>query len=186
MDSLAIGDWAALFAPLAAVGVVIFVARVRRYPLGTDIGLRAPAAAPALVWAFIWILVAVTAEYASSLQGADAVSNWRSQYSTEQIVVRAFQIALLYPIAEELVFRGLLFHVLDRRAGWIVAVLGSSLLFTIGHFDRSPLNLLITFVDGTLYAIARRDSGSVFVPMALHMAGNSFAVAQRLGMGFVY
>lgn len=181
LSSLTFGEWATLIAPLGVCALVITVAWARGYALGSDIGLRTPAATPALVWAFIWVLVAVAGEFASA-SGGDNVPNWRAQFSSEQIAIRAVQLAVLYPIAEELVFRGMLFHVLDRRAGWIVAVLTSALLFAVAHFDRSPLNLLITFIDGTLYAIARRDSGSVLTPMALHMAGNAFAVAQRLGI----
>lgn len=176
-------EWATLAAPIIASAVVLIVARVRGYSFAGDIGLRLPTGGSTLLWSLIWLGVAIAGEYVARLQGESQPASWWAQFSRDQIIVRAIQIIVLYPIAEELVFRGLLFHALEKRAGWVLAVLGSATLFTIGHFDRDPLGLLQTFVDGTLYAVVRRGSGSLLLPIGLHMTGNAFAVFQRLGFG---
>ena len=39
---------------------------------------------------------------------------------------------------------------------------------------------MLIFVDGLVFGLARYHTGSIFVPILLHMLGNTYAVWQRL------
>jgi membrane protease YdiL (CAAX protease family) len=40
--------------------------------------------------------------------------------------------------------------------------------------------MLMIFVDGIVLGLARHFSGSLYVPIAMHMLGNLFSIAQSL------
>lgn len=81
--------------------------------------------------------------------------------------------ALLAAIPEEVFFRGYLYDALED-AGWEPIVLTSA-LFAAGHLavQASPWRAM-TFFPALLFGWARRKSGNVYVPVALHLAFNAF------------
>lgn len=77
------------------------------------------------------------------------------------------------PLAEEYLFRGLLFRSLDREWGGWRAIWGSALFFCIYHppFAWIPVALL-----GALNAWIYKRSGSLFPCVALHAAYNAIVI----------
>jgi hypothetical protein len=77
---------------------------------------------------------------------------------------------LLGPVAEELFFRGILYGFL-RRWGVIVAVFLSTLIFVLCHpiHQGIPVTRLL---GGVLFAVAYEISGSLIVPITIHVLGN--------------
>ena len=76
------------------------------------------------------------------------------------------------PLAVEQVVRGFMYRgIAAIRAGWIVAILLPNLLWTLAHgqYDGAAL-----FLVGSIYGLARHYSGSVIVPIILHMLQNLF------------
>ena len=81
------------------------------------------------------------------------------------------------PIAEELIFRGLLFHRLrTTRLGPVMSVVVLAAVWAAIHLDVSPSIVVLFFGAGLLLGAARWKSGSVYVPIAMHIAWNLFAV----------
>jgi membrane protease YdiL (CAAX protease family) len=74
------------------------------------------------------------------------------------------------PMAEELFFRGILYGFL-RRWGVIVAVVLSTLIFVLCHpiHQGIPVTRLL---GGVLFAVAYEISGSLMVPITIHVLGN--------------
>ena len=87
---------------------------------------------------------------------------------------------VLAPIAEELLFRGLLFTALLRRRSVHVAALVSSIVFAVVHVEvaaSQPLALIgLTFV-GVVLAIAHERTGSLLVPVVIHATHNAVTIA---------
>ena len=83
---------------------------------------------------------------------------------------------IVVPFSEELFFRGAIYTTLRR--GWPVwsAVLASSLLFGLAHFD-SPGVVFSSFVLGVASALVYEYTRSVWASFALHAINNSIAVA---------
>ncbi len=90
-------------------------------------------------------------------------------------VLMLFALMTLWaPITEELVFRGGLFRQLSPRMVPVLAMLLSSVCFTIVH--PYPVYLMLpVFTLGTLFAYLRHWRGSLIAPMVAHAMNNALA-----------
>ncbi len=93
--------------------------------------------------------------------------------------VRALQtlavLGFLAPLAEELVFRGLLYGWLAGRWSNLVAFLVSSLAFAVAHTE--PVHILLVLPLGFWFGWLRWRTGSLLPTIVAHMINNSIAVA---------
>lgn len=77
---------------------------------------------------------------------------------------------IIGPIAEELIYRGLIYSFL-RRWGILIALLGSTALFAFSH--KLTAGVPITqIVGGIVFAMAYETSKSLYSPMIIHTLGN--------------
>ncbi|MCO6412667.1 MAG: JDVT-CTERM system CAAX-type protease [Thiogranum sp.] len=88
--------------------------------------------------------------------------------------------ALLYPVVEELVFRGIIQEQLHKRLSpWRLGPLShanifTSLLFTALHFiNHPPLWAAAVFFPSLVFGLFRDRSGGVTAPIVLHVFYNS-------------
>ena len=88
-------------------------------------------------------------------------------------------IGLVGPVAEELVFRGLLWSALDRSLGPVGVIGWSSLVFAAYHMD--PMQCLAVLPVGLVLGGLRWGSGSIGPPIAFHIVHNSLAVLAVIG-----
>lgn len=80
------------------------------------------------------------------------------------------------PVVEELVFRGLLFAVFERAAGLTFAIAGTATLFAALHIQEywhAWNHLLMIFVVGAVFSVARGKSGSLTPSVFLHVGYNA-------------
>ena len=82
--------------------------------------------------------------------------------------------AIIAPIVEELLFRGLLYQWLRRRAGVAVAVVASAAIFSVVHFI--PLLMPALFAVGIILALAFEWSKSLWVTITLHFMQNALGI----------
>ncbi|QVJ03189.1 CPBP family intramembrane metalloprotease [Nocardiopsis eucommiae] len=85
------------------------------------------------------------------------------------LVLTLLFLAVLTPIGEEFLFRGVVTNALLRYGPWI-GVLGSSAIFAVFH----GVNLILpaAFVVGVIAAEVMRRSGSVWPAVAVHSVNN--------------
>jgi uncharacterized protein len=87
----------------------------------------------------------------------------------------AFVAVFTAPLAEELIYRGVLYSALERAAGVAVAIVVVSLLFAGVHVFQYSNNFgvitVITLLSFTL-TLARAYSGSVLPPFIIHLVFN--------------
>ncbi len=81
-------------------------------------------------------------------------------------------VPFVSPLFEELFYRGLVFTVLEKRVGWVWAVLGSSLAFSAFHTSSLISFSLEIFIKGIFYGLLRRWDGSIWSSVAAHSANN--------------
>lgn len=85
------------------------------------------------------------------------------------LMLLLFTGAVLGPIGEELVFRGVVASALDRYGAW-ASVIGSAFIFAAVH---GPSVIFVdAFVVGILLGIVFRRSGSIWAPILLHIVYN--------------
>jgi membrane protease YdiL (CAAX protease family) len=83
-------------------------------------------------------------------------------------IIRTLSIAVIGPIAEEVVFRGVLLPLWTRRWGFRAGILGTSALFGVLH-----ANVVGSLVFGIVMAVLYLRTGSLLVPVAVHMLFNA-------------
>ena len=165
-----------LATPLLLTAAGLAIVRFRRLSWVEDIGFRSPAASAVLLWLLAFLVVAGLQEWLST--GPGAAGSWQGRYGPADLAIRILAVALVYPLAEEFFFRGVLLGVVRRRFGAVAAVVASALVFGLIHVQYDwPVWVVI---DGLLFGAARVGSGSIYVPMLLHCLGNAYAVWERL------
>ena len=98
-------------------------------------------------------------------------------------------IVILAPIAEELLFRGLVLSKLIKAAvNKHLAIVIISILFVASHHFTyqntltSHIGIIQSFVDAVLFSYARFYTKSLYTSMAMHSFGNAVAVVERFLM----
>lgn len=92
------------------------------------------------------------------------------------IAIGAFAISVA-PVVEELVFRGLLFAIVEGKAGLGLAVLSTAILFAglhIPEYWHAWNHLLMILVVGIVLSLVRGITGSLATSTVLHVGYNSF------------
>lgn len=104
-----------------------------------------------------------------------------SSATYEQVAQKQFALPLwagiiLYgmvsPLAEEIVFRGIVYNRMHRQYGKWIAIIGSALLFGVYH--GNVVQALYGFMLGVLIAVLYEKYGSFAVPVIIHSAANVF------------
>lgn len=107
--------------------------------------------------------------------------------SMVSVFVLCIVVVIIAPIYEEFVFRGVIFGLIaqsktksalqtaqTRRV--VLAVVVSSLLFTLVHGQYGTFGLLMIFILSLIFIWARICTGSLWLPIALHIANNAVAM----------
>lgn len=101
------------------------------------------------------------------------------------VIILAFVVAaVVAPIVEEALFRGVLYQWLRERLGVLPAVLLDGLLFAGAHLISGVAGLWkllpVLFVMGCLLAATFQRTRSLFATMLLHGANNALAIVALL------
>ena len=166
---------------------VVFSIRVRQGRISkADLGWQRPNSWPAATgWWILFAALAVSVELVLHHYGKLELGGFK--HSGFPAALRIVGMILLAPVAEELLFRGLFLSWLTRllkKPHVAVAIQAVAFVlvhnFTYAGTFSGTVAIFQTFVDACLFAYARRSTGSIFVPMAMHITGNSIAVAEML------
>ena len=87
-----------------------------------------------------------------------------------QIFIYFLVGGVIGPIWEEIFFRGIIFGFF-RRWGGLAAILISTVLFVLPHYDGHHLPLT-QIVGGIVFAVAYEKEKSLIVPITIHCLGN--------------
>jgi len=108
--------------------------------------------------------------------------------SVSSIWLLVFAMVIVAPLYEELVFRGILWSAISeqfvtsqwRHHGAIVASLVTSLIFAVIHVQYGIYEISTIVVLALLFCYARVKSGSLLLPMLMHMINNGVAMGQYI------
>jgi membrane protease YdiL (CAAX protease family) len=98
-----------------------------------------------------------------------------------QMVMTFISLVILPPIAEEILFRGLIYSSLKKNLPTAIAVIGTSALFALPHmFEGGSAGLLYvaaidTFILSLVLIYLRERTGGLWAGMTLHALKNSIA-----------
>lgn len=108
--------------------------------------------------------------FGSTPQGGNVEMN----LGIESIFFNVFTIAVIPAVFEEFAFRGIFMGLLRKRLSSSAAIIISAAAFGLmhGNFSQMPFAFLIGLLLGYLYVA----SGSLWVPMLVHMLNNTYSV----------
>lgn len=142
------------------------------------LGLRAPHWKQILIWLGVFILLGAAIELLARFFPTFH-SDFMKQVigSTTNLVWLVLGVGIMAPLFEELLLRGLLFgslrHMVDEHA----AVALTAGVFTLMHLQYDVAIMLLILPMGIVLGYARSRSGSIWVPVLLHMLNNLVTVA---------
>ena len=113
--------------------------------------------------------------------------------SVSSVWLLVFAMVIVAPIYEELIFRGLLWSAIaeqfisssdsllkSEHRGAIIASLLTSLIFAVIHLQYGLYEISTIVVLALIFCYARIKSGSLILPMLLHIINNGAAMWQYL------
>jgi len=135
-------------------------------------------AIPVVVIIINWILVIIYGVVFLGLFGEPSVytdlgTTWESGWIDVALLVIA--VAIVTPIAEELMFRGYVLDSIRRIHGDWPAIIGSAILFGLVHIN--PFLVGQAFIGGVIYGWIRIRTGSLLPSIACHMMWNIMALS---------
>jgi len=138
--------------------------------LGLDRKSMLPGLRKGMVWSAGFAAAAGLFFLGLFMAGQDPFTLVRSPLPAErsQRVLFFLVGGIVAPLAEEIVFRGLIFGYL-RRWGVPAAVLISTALFATLHLPAVPITQI---VGGLVFAVAYHTGKSLMVPIVIHVLGN--------------
>ena len=93
-------------------------------------------------------------------------------------LVRSLFMFLVVGVGEEVLFRGIVFRMIDDRWGTAVGLIASALIFGFVHITNSNAtvwsSLAIAVEAGLLLGAAYKWSGTLWVPIGIHWSWNYF------------
>jgi membrane protease YdiL (CAAX protease family) len=114
-------------------------------------------------------------KFQALLKTTEAIGN---QQFIKEALASPFAFALLLlgggvlaPVGEEFFFRGFLYNSSKRRWGVLAGTLISAVVFAVVH--AGPLLMLAIIPIGILLAVAYERTGSLWVPILMHVTFNS-------------
>jgi membrane protease YdiL (CAAX protease family) len=122
--------------------------------------------------------------YLGWMLGSDALIHWRGPWDWRPWLaaplaasaMRVLAVGILGPIAEELVFRGWFFGLLDKRVGAPLTIFVTAVGWALLHYDYTWQVIAVIIVDGLLLGLARWKTRSVFPPIVMHALYNLYAI----------
>lgn len=106
--------------------------------------------------------------------------------NTAWIWFLVYAATVIAPVAEELFFRGLALRAFEKRGGPILAVVGSTVVFTVLHYnggDLAATAVLFAAIGavGAVLAIVTLRVGRLWPAIFAHMGFNALGASQALG-----
>lgn len=171
--------------PFLVILIVLFIATKKRKIAVNDLHLKNPSSiSHFLLWVIVFFVFILATEFTLFQLGILEVDKWN--HSLFASIIRISGAVILAPIAEELIFRGLLLSkLMNKKISVHFAILLQACVFVLLHNFAyqntlsSNIGIAQGFIDATLFGYARQYTKSLYTPIAMHMTGNLIATLER-------
>ena len=168
------------------IGAALAFAWMIARPKAWNFGLRAARFWPAVGWGTLALVLSYAfAFFYSQALGVDVEQTTLDDLGIAKggltLVVGAFLIIVLAPVAEEFFFRGFLYRCFRTSLPVLPAALGVGAVFGLVHLPTGADAVPILVVLGVLMCLAYEFSGTLYTVIGVHAVNN--AVAFTLGTG---
>jgi uncharacterized protein len=128
------------------------------------------------VWAIVGAVVVYAVIASFTLERVDSDLAFKLPPDRVVALIIAFLAVIVAPVTEELLFRGWIYTGLRHRLSMWPALVISSAIFALAHYDDSHLYALAVFPVGMALGGLRERTGTVKVSIAFHAFYNFVAV----------
>lgn len=97
------------------------------------------------------------------------------------LIIMSIAAVILNPIAEELIFRGVVMNFFFKKEAFWLPIILSGVLFTLEHSSTTLISYLIYFYLGAVFAFIYRKTGNISNTICLHALNNLIALSALLG-----
>jgi len=172
-------------APFVIILFGLFIANKRgKIDSATDLGLQKPySMVHFFFWIFGFLCFIILTEFFLYTFGILEVEKWNHTFFSS--VIRIFGAVVLAPIAEELIFRGLLLSKLSKKVNWHLAIFLQACFFVLLHNFAyqntlsANIGIVQALIDASLFGYARHYTKSICTPISMHVTGNFIATLER-------
>ena len=159
------------------VMILVTVGLWKRKQMVDFLGMRLPRFKHFAIWLGVFLLLMLAIEgLAAVFPALDTDFMQQVIGSTTNMTLLAIAVGLVGPLFEEFLLRGLLYgslrHIVDEHA----SVALSAGVFALMHLQYSIPIMLLILPMGVVLGYARSRSGSIWVPVLLHMTNNALSV----------
>ena len=116
------------------------------------------------------------------VQMSEEFQNASDAFYGSSMLIELLGAAVVTPILEELLHRGVVYGRLRRRMGMWSAVIVSALVFAVLHFN--VVQFVYAFLMGIVFALIVEKTGRLFFAIFAHIVANAIAVV-RTETGFL-
>lgn len=171
--------------PFLIIICVVAILTKRKKIKTEDLDIRKPFSTKSyLIWTVGFLLYTLLTEFVLHAFNILEVSKW--QHSFLPSVILIFGAILLAPIAEELIFRGLILNVLIKKKiniHWAILIQACFFVllhnFTYENNLSSNIGIVQSLIDATLFGYARVYTKSIYTSITMHISGNLIAILER-------
>lgn len=118
------------------------------------------------------ILASIQMIFVGEFTSAAAQASIVFQENVRLLIIFIVAVALIGPFVEEVAFRGMWFGALERKFhSSTIAIIGSSLVFSIIHFEIQ--RVLLIFITGLILGHLRAKTNSLGAPVIAHIVNNT-------------
>jgi membrane protease YdiL (CAAX protease family) len=185
--------WGTVYLEVALLGTVLALSRRpgARWS-AADLGWRPAAPRSGAGWAVLALIAVnvLSLFYAVAVDVPSAANPFADRHGTVTIAVMGLVAIVLAPVAEETVFRGVIYGGLRHSIPMLLAALVSALLFGFVHWsfgiaDEALLIAPFQAIFGLVACLLYERTGSLYPGMALHAYFNAsiFAASGYLPIG---
>lgn len=163
------------------LGFLFVVSRLRHgQPFWRSMGWRRPSWNQVAVWLSCGGGLAVLAGLALAIRPDTRSFPLEGMFTSRAacFAIGAFAVSIA-PVIEEVVFRGLLFAICERKVGLPFAVTATAVLFAVLHIPEywpAWNHILVIFVVGMVFSLARGVSGALTPSIFLHVGYNALMI----------
>lgn len=161
---------------------ILILAKLQKMPLKTILPIKKSKLSLWIIFSIILVFLNTIFYQISLLLEREPMLFMDSLAQTANpLWVLILAVVLIIPIYEELIFRGFMWSALvNSKLGIVGASLITSGVFAWVHFQYGVVELMMIFALALLFGMARLYSGSLKLPIFLHITNNSMAMWQFL------
>jgi len=167
--------------PVATALLVLFAKLRKGYPLRDYLAFRKVTTGQLLGWLAISVVFMALSDGVTWLLGRSVVPPVMVDLYRTPGAAPFLHVAILLvaPVCEEISSRGFLFEGISySRLGPVWAVVMCSFAWSMLHVQYDAYGIATVFAVGILLGIARLKTGSIYVPIAMHVLHNLAATIE--------